>query len=207
MNCNQIGESLLYSKWAFHCMSFVQVAKHFTDAVICSLALNFCYPCTGAVVWHPSFCYPFTGTVVWHPPFCYPFIGAVVWHPSFWCDSELVWLWCGIMFYVPVVGNKCDLPTRTVQSTQAQEVARQYMVPFVETSAKTRLGVDDAFYTLVREIRKDVSMVVMQRCLCLCTRGSRGLGWGGVGWGWVHLVRHLFLFFLIPFYLQAVQIQ
>lgn len=28
-------------------------------------------------------------------------------------------------------------------------------MPFVETSAKTRMGVDDAFYTLVREIRKD----------------------------------------------------
>jgi GTPase KRas protein len=55
-----------------------------------------------------------------------------------------------------VVGNKCDLPTRTVELTQAEEVAKQYMIPFVETSAKTRLGVDDAFYTLVREIRKDV---------------------------------------------------
>lgn len=35
------------------------------------------------------------------------------------------------------------------------QVARSYNVPFVETSAKTRMGVDDAFYTLVREIRKD----------------------------------------------------
>lgn len=34
-------------------------------------------------------------------------------------------------------------------------MAKQYGVPFVETSAKTRMGVDDAFYTLVREIRKD----------------------------------------------------
>lgn len=72
------------------------------------------------------------------------------------------------MFCVPVVGNKCDLPTRTVELTQAQEVAKQYMIPFVETSAKTRLGVDDAFYTLVREIRKDVGVIVMQYCLCLC---------------------------------------
>jgi GTPase SAR1 family protein len=76
-----------------------------------------------------------------------------------------------------VVGNKCDLPTRTVELTQAQEVAKQYMIPFVETSAKTRLGVDDAFYTLVREIRKDVSIVVMQYCLSvymhtLCKHGS-----------------------------------
>jgi len=58
-----------------------------------------------------------------------------------------------------VVGNKCDLPTRAVEMTQAQEVAKQYMIPFVETSAKTRLCVDDAFYTLVREIRKDVGVL------------------------------------------------
>ncbi|CAH0399595.1 unnamed protein product [Chilo suppressalis] len=38
------------------------------------------------------------------------------------------------------------------------DVARSYGVPFVETSAKTRMGVDDAFYTLVREIRKDKDM-------------------------------------------------
>ena len=53
-----------------------------------------------------------------------------------------------------LVGNKCDIPTRAVEMTEAQEVAKQYMIPFVETSAKTRLCVDDAFYTLVREIRK-----------------------------------------------------
>ena len=37
----------------------------------------------------------------------------------------------------------------------AAQVAESYAIPFVETSAKTRQGVDDAFYTLVREIRKD----------------------------------------------------
>ncbi|KAF4524170.1 hypothetical protein B566_EDAN010626 [Ephemera danica] len=54
-----------------------------------------------------------------------------------------------------LVGNKCDLPSRAVDMNQAREVAKQYGIPFVETSAKTRMGVDDAFYTLVREIRKD----------------------------------------------------
>ncbi|CAN8010193.1 hypothetical protein HPB47_021226 [Ixodes persulcatus] len=54
-----------------------------------------------------------------------------------------------------LVGNKCDLPTRAVDMKQASEVARNYGIPFIETSAKTRMGVDDAFYTLVREIRKD----------------------------------------------------
>lgn len=61
-----------------------------------------------------------------------------------------------------MVGNKCDLPARAVEMNQAQEVAKQYGIPFVDTSAKTRQGVDDAFYTLVREIRKDVSFVVRQ---------------------------------------------
>lgn len=53
-----------------------------------------------------------------------------------------------------MVGNKCDLPNRDVDMQQARDVARNYAIPFVETSAKTRMGVDDAFYTLVREIRK-----------------------------------------------------
>ena len=49
-----------------------------------------------------------------------------------------------------LVGNKCDLQQSwAVNMAQAREVARQYGVPFVETSAKTRMGVDDAFYTLV----------------------------------------------------------
>ena len=54
-----------------------------------------------------------------------------------------------------LVGNKCDLPTRTVDCEKANELAQAFNIPFVETSAKTRMGVDDAFYTLVREIRKD----------------------------------------------------
>lgn len=54
-----------------------------------------------------------------------------------------------------LVGNKCDLPTRAVDMALAREAAKNYGIPFVETSAKTRMGVDDAFYTLVREIRKD----------------------------------------------------
>lgn len=53
-----------------------------------------------------------------------------------------------------LVGNKCDLPSRTVDTKQAHDLARSYGIPFIETSAKTRQGVDDAFYTLVREIRR-----------------------------------------------------
>lgn len=52
-----------------------------------------------------------------------------------------------------LVGNKCDL-NRAVDSKMIGDSARSFGIPFVETSAKTRMGVDDAFYTLVREIRK-----------------------------------------------------
>lgn len=37
-----------------------------------------------------------------------------------------------------LVGNKCDLPARTVDTRQAQELARSYGIPYIETSAKTR---------------------------------------------------------------------
>ncbi|KAJ8247272.1 hypothetical protein GJAV_G00244410 [Gymnothorax javanicus] len=37
-----------------------------------------------------------------------------------------------------LVGNKCDLPARTVDTRQAQDLARSYGIPYIETSAKTR---------------------------------------------------------------------
>lgn len=76
-----------------------------------------------------------------------------------------------------VVGNKIDLPRREVEQKLAQSFAKnQNMAGYIETSAKTRQGVvsikrhfkncftlsfslsqDDAFYSLVREIRRYVS--------------------------------------------------
>lgn len=60
--------------------------------------------------------------------------------------------------FISVVGNKVDLQTRHVDAKLAKQAADMYGIPYVETSAKTRQGVDDAFYTLVREIRKHVSI-------------------------------------------------
>ncbi|XP_014207044.1 GTPase HRas [Copidosoma floridanum] len=55
-----------------------------------------------------------------------------------------------------LVGNKCDLPKPwAVNVTQAIEEAKEYGIPFIQTSAKTGMGVDDVFKTMVREIRKD----------------------------------------------------
>ena len=52
-----------------------------------------------------------------------------------------------------MVGNKIDLPHPAVRSDEANPKAKEFGIPYVETSAKTRQGVDDAFYTLVREIK------------------------------------------------------
>lgn len=47
-----------------------------------------------------------------------------------------------------LVGNKCDLPARTVDTRQAQELARSYGIPYIETSAKTRqVGSEEEAHT------------------------------------------------------------
>jgi len=60
---------------------------------------------------------------------------------------------------VPLVlaGNKCDLASeRQVTTNEGQELAKSFGCPFVETSAKARLNVEECFYGLVREIRKEM---------------------------------------------------
>eukprot|EP01115_Flamella_aegyptia_P014573 TRINITY_DN836_c2_g1_i1.p1 TRINITY_DN836_c2_g1~~TRINITY_DN836_c2_g1_i1.p1 ORF type:complete len:193 (+),score=52.81 TRINITY_DN836_c2_g1_i1:74-652(+) len=59
---------------------------------------------------------------------------------------------------VPVVlaGNKCDLENdRKVTTQEAQELAKKFEVPFFETSAKSRINVEECFHELVREIKSD----------------------------------------------------
>ena len=63
-------------------------------------------------------------------------------------------------FFKKVVGNKIDLPARNVDLREAQRTAEEYGIPFVQTSAKTRQGVEEAFYTLVREIRNYVRITL-----------------------------------------------
>lgn len=53
-----------------------------------------------------------------------------------------------------LIGNKFDLQMqRKVSSEEGKTLARQFGCPFYETSAALRTYVDDAFHTLVREIR------------------------------------------------------
>lgn len=58
-------------------------------------------------------------------------------------------------FPMIVVGNKCDLEgERQVSTQEGQNLSQQFGCEFIETSAKSRINVDNAFYGIVRKIRK-----------------------------------------------------
>ena len=50
-----------------------------------------------------------------------------------------------------LVGNKCDLESlRQVPKEEAEEFANQFGMPFIETSAKASLNVEEAFVTMTK---------------------------------------------------------
>lgn len=54
-----------------------------------------------------------------------------------------------------ILGNKCDLEhEREVQTNDGKDLSKSLACPFLETSAKARINVEEAFYEVVREIRK-----------------------------------------------------
>ncbi|GAA5936676.1 hypothetical protein JCM3775_000165 [Rhodotorula graminis] len=58
-------------------------------------------------------------------------------------------------FPVIVVANKADLEyERQVGTHEGRDLAKHFGCRFIETSAKQRLNVDEAFFNLVREIRQ-----------------------------------------------------
>ncbi|XP_019865140.1 ras-like protein 2 [Aethina tumida] len=58
-------------------------------------------------------------------------------------------------FPMLMVGNKVDLDTqRVVWQEEAQQLARHLKIPYIECSAKRKMNVDNAFFELVRVVRK-----------------------------------------------------
>jgi len=58
--------------------------------------------------------------------------------------------------HYPIVlcGNKCDLEKeRKVTTEEGREKAKEWEVPFFETSAKARINVEESFFQLVRMIK------------------------------------------------------
>jgi GTPase KRas protein len=60
-----------------------------------------------------------------------------------------------------IVGNKCDLESeRQVTQSEGRDLAKSFNSPFMETSAKTRVNVEEAFFELVRLIREEKKRVM-----------------------------------------------
>jgi len=72
----------------------------------------------------------------------------------------------GFKIPIMIVGNKCDMEEhRVVTTEQGQEFARSVGCLFIEASAKTRVGVEEAYFNLVKKMRE------------VSPKQSRGLPW------------------------------
>lgn len=56
-----------------------------------------------------------------------------------------------------LVGNKCDLvQNRKVSKEEGEELAKSYGIPYIETSAKSNICVEDSFTTMASQIKKNL---------------------------------------------------
>jgi GTPase SAR1 family protein len=56
-----------------------------------------------------------------------------------------------------LIGNKCDWEEkRQVSTSQGQALADELGIPFMEVSAKSNIGVEQAFFTLAGQIKKRI---------------------------------------------------
>jgi GTPase SAR1 family protein len=56
-----------------------------------------------------------------------------------------------------LIGNKCDLDDRRVVSTEeAKELANSIGVDYIETSAKTAIGVEQSFFKMTANIKSKI---------------------------------------------------
>lgn len=50
-----------------------------------------------------------------------------------------------------ILGNKCDLEhERTVMKQEGEELAKKWGIPFLETSARTRINIEEIFFQIKR---------------------------------------------------------
>jgi len=75
-----------------------------------------------------------------------------------------------------LVGNKCDLESsRVVSYEDGQSLAESIGIPFVETSAKNGIAVEDAFNQMAAEIKENVSLAAQAGGQKLIDPKNRGV--------------------------------
>ena len=74
-----------------------------------------------------------------------------------------------------LVGNKCDVPKWDVNISDVKDTATSYKIPFIETSAKTSIGVEDAFSILVRQVKTDKKRQRKKKLVLTVTNAFRPL--------------------------------
>lgn len=74
-----------------------------------------------------------------------------------------------------VVGNKCDLDLeRQVSFDEGLQLANSFGCIFLETSAKRRINVEEAFYDLVRAVREEEKRVARAQLLAELGAAANG---------------------------------
>ena len=56
-------------------------------------------------------------------------------------------------------GNKCDLQNRKISKEEAEKFAKKNNIPYIETSAKLKLNINEAFSILVNDAYKKYGLV------------------------------------------------
>lgn len=75
---------------------------------------------------------------------------------------------------VVICGNKCDLQGREVAREEGEQLAAELGVPYMETSAKDNLNVEETFGNLASRVSEFSCFVYGQ--------GSNDTGSGAVDW-------------------------
>ena len=65
-----------------------------------------------------------------------------------------------------LVGNKIDLGNRAVTKQEGESMARKHGMMFIETSAKNRIGVQEAFEELINKVRGSDGRIYYIRIGC-----------------------------------------
>ena len=56
-------------------------------------------------------------------------------------------------------GNKCDLQNRKISKEEAEKFAKKNNIPYIETSAKLKLNINEAFSIVVNDAYKKYGLV------------------------------------------------